>query len=190
MNFGFDLPVLLTGVLIFCARVADVSLGTIRTISIVHGNVKRAFLLGFIEISLWLAVITTVLHKVMGSPLLGLFYALGFSTGNVVGIMLERKLAGGPVMLRILATRQPDELISRLESMGYDVLAFAGRCRGGQAIELNMCCQRRNIGTVVDLLYHHDPDALYIVEQVGRLNKIMRPTGQPPTGWRAIFKRK
>jgi len=39
----FDLITLLTGILIFCARVIDVSLGTLRTISIVQGKTQAAF---------------------------------------------------------------------------------------------------------------------------------------------------
>jgi hypothetical protein len=49
----FDYPTMLLGIVIFLARVADVSMGTMRTISIVHGRTKIAFLLGFIEVGMW-----------------------------------------------------------------------------------------------------------------------------------------
>lgn len=190
MDFSVDSTTLLTGLLVFFARVTDVSLGTIRTISIVHGNMRRAFFLGFVEISLWLVVITAVLHQVMGNPLLGFFYALGFSTGNVVGIMLERRLAGGPIILRILLQTPVDQIEKSLRSMGFEVLGFTGYSSKGEVFELYLQCQRRDLGKIVDLLNERAPDALYIVEQAGRVNKIIRPTGQPATGWRAIFKRK
>jgi len=94
---GMDLSTLLTGILVFLARVADVSMGTMRTISIVRGRTKTAFVLGFVEISLWLVVIAAVLASISSRPILGIFYALGFSTGNVAGILLERRIAFGQV---------------------------------------------------------------------------------------------
>ena len=93
MGLGLDLTTIITGILLFFARVVDVSMGTIRTISIVHGRTKMAFFLGFLEIGMWLAVISAVVSKIYERPILGIFYALGFSTGSVVGILIEKKLA-------------------------------------------------------------------------------------------------
>ena len=50
MKTLLDTETLLTGIFIFLARVADVTLGTVRTMSIVQGRTKMAFLLGFVEI--------------------------------------------------------------------------------------------------------------------------------------------
>ena len=43
-------------------------------------------------------------------PILGVFYALGFSTGNVVGIILERRIAFGHIILRIISTESGKEM--------------------------------------------------------------------------------
>ena len=83
------------GILVFFARIIDVSVGTFRTISIVHGRTKIAFFLAIIEISVWLIVLSQVLPRVVEKPLLGVFYAFGFATGNVVGILVEKRLAMG-----------------------------------------------------------------------------------------------
>jgi len=85
----------LLGIFVFIARIVDVSVGTLRTISIVQGRTKLSFFLAFIETSVWLVVLSAVLPKVMETPLLGLFYAFGFATGNVVGILVEKRLAMG-----------------------------------------------------------------------------------------------
>jgi len=191
MEFIFDTTTLFTGLFIFIARVADVSLGTIRTISIVHGNMRKAFLLGFIEISLWLVVITTVLHQVIDNPVLGFFYALGFSTGNVVGIIIERHLAGGPIILRILLAENNNQVIvKQIEERGINVMRFEGHGSTGKVCELYMSCPRKEMFFIVKLLRQQAPDALYMVEQAGRVNRVLRPTSHVPTGWRAVFKRK
>jgi hypothetical protein len=107
---GFDLATILLGIVIFLARVTDVSMGTMRTISIVQGRTRIAFLLGFIEVSMWLVIISTVIHRITQQPVLGVFYALGFSTGNVVGIILEKRLAFGHIILRIISTKSGKEI--------------------------------------------------------------------------------
>ncbi len=190
MGIELDFATFFTGTLIFLARVIDVALGTLRTISIVHGRTKAAFLLGFVEISLWLAVITTVVTKVMDTPVLGVFYALGFATGNVVGILLERRMAGGPIVLRVILPRNGRGLAEKIRAAGYPVTTFAGEDESGPVTEAYVFCRRRDLKGLVSQIRGLEPEAFYITEQAGRVNKITRPTLQRPTDWRAIFKKK
>ncbi|MBN2585900.1 MAG: hypothetical protein JXR55_01280, partial [Candidatus Fermentibacteraceae bacterium] len=106
--------VLLTGLLVFLARVLDVSLGTIRTISIIQGRTVLAFFLGFIEVSIWLGVISAVIGQVQANPVMAVFYALGFATGNVIGIMIERRLAMGSMVIKIMARDSAHRLATRI----------------------------------------------------------------------------
>ncbi|HNX53421.1 MAG TPA: DUF5698 domain-containing protein, partial [Pontiellaceae bacterium] len=104
--------ILLIGLLIFCARIVDVSIGTLRTIVTVQGRTRLAFALGFMEVTLWVTIISAIVKQIHTAPVLALFYGLGFATGNVVGIALERKLALGHVALRAF-TRKSGGAIAR-----------------------------------------------------------------------------
>jgi uncharacterized protein YebE (UPF0316 family) len=190
MEFGMDMATLLTGILVFGARVTDVTLGTVRTISIVHGRTKIAFFLGFIEVSLWLVVIATILPRVMDRPVLGIFYALGFSTGNVVGIFLERKLAIGNIVLRIISLRNGPQLAEKIRELGYAVTTFAGEGMKGPVLQLNIVCQRRNLRQILNTVRGLEPDAFFLTEPAENVSKLYRPMPANPTGWRAIFKKK
>lgn len=181
---------LLLGLGIFLARVGDVSLGTIRTISIVQGRTKTAFFLGFIEICLWLTVIATVLHDITATPVLGLFYALGFATGNMVGIKLERRLAFGHLILRVITRMDGLGMATRVREAGHAVTTFRGEGRDGPVIELYIVCRRRDFNDILDLVKSIDPTAFYTTEQAGSVSKSIRPMMTRPTGWRAVFKRK
>ena len=88
------------GLVIFAARVVDVSIGTLRVASIVQGRTKAAFILAFLETGMWVFIISSVLGRIVERPIVGVFYALGFATGNVVGIMLERRMAYGNMVIR------------------------------------------------------------------------------------------
>lgn len=189
MEIGLDFGTLVIGILIFLARLIDVTLGTMRTISIVHGRSKTAFFLGFVEISIWLAAISTVVNKIMSKPTLGIFYALGFSAGNVVGIMLERRLAFGHIILRVITPQNGEKMAKKVRESGYAVTTFQGEGMSGPVTELYVVCRRRALSDIIAMVKGIDPNAFYITEQAGSVSKIYHPFMQP-TGWRTIFKKK
>jgi len=191
MTVGFDLPTILLGLVIFLARVTDVSMGTMRTISIVQGRTRIAFLLGFIEVSMWLVIISTVIHRIEEKPILGVFYALGFSIGNVVGIILEKRLAYGHIILRIISTQSGKTIAEKIRQTGHAVTTFQGEGLSGPVTMLYVVCPRREQNDVVQVVRRIEPDAFYTVDLAGSVSKIYRPCmPHEPTGWRAIFKKK
>ena len=66
---------------IFLTRVADVSLGTFRTIVIFRGHKFIASFIGFFEITIWLVAAAQVLTN-LDKWYLALAYAGGFAVGN------------------------------------------------------------------------------------------------------------
>jgi uncharacterized protein YebE (UPF0316 family) len=191
VDLGLDLYTLVTGLLVFLVRIVDVSLGTIRTISTVQGRTRTAFLLGFVEVSMWLAVIAAIVNRVAEKPILGIFYALGFSTGNVVGILIERKLAFGHNALRIFTTEKGDELADAMRGSGHPATCFTGRGASGPVTEVLLICRRRDVPEILTIMHEIVPDAFYVTEAVGNVRTMRRrPTMQPPTGWRAVLKKK
>jgi uncharacterized protein YebE (UPF0316 family) len=187
---GFDYPTIILGIIIFFARVTDVSMGTMRTISIVQGRTKIAFLLGFLEVSMWLVVISAVIHRIAEKPILGVFYALGFSTGNVVGIVLEKRMAFGHIILRIISMRSGREMAEKIRESGHAVTTFQGEGLSGPVTLLFVACRRKEQGDIVQIIRHIEPDAFYTVDQAGSVSKIFRPCVPNPSGWRAAFKKK
>jgi len=165
--------VLTTGLLIFIARVFDVSLGTMRTISTIQGKTQLAFLLGLCEISIWLFVISSVMKSISENPVIGLFYALGFATGNVVGIILERKIAFGHVNLRIITTKNGTALASKVREQGYSVTSFRGEGRSGPVTELYILCRRRELNHILQYIRDVEPDIFFVTEPVGLMRKVV-----------------
>lgn len=190
MDLGFDTYTLLTGVLVFLVRVVDVSLGTLRTISTVQGRTRTAFLLGFVEVSMWLAVIASIVNRVAEKPVLGVFYALGFSTGNAVGILLEKKLAFGHTVLRVITPEKGGELASAIRGAGYPATCFEGLGASGPVTEVCVVSRRRDLRKILSVVSEIVPGAFYVTEPVGSVRTVRRPIMQPPTGWRAVLKKK
>lgn len=178
------------GILVFFARIIDVSAGTFRTISIVHGRTKIAFFLAIIETSVWLIVLSQVLPQVVEKPLLGVFYAFGFATGNVVGILVEKRLAMGHINFRIITKDNAPQITESLREKGFIVTTFEGEGKTGKVTEVYVATERKALPGLIKLVKEIEPDAFYITEQTGTVSKLTRPTMVPSTGWRSIPKKK
>jgi uncharacterized protein YebE (UPF0316 family) len=126
-----DLPVLLVAGLIFSMRILDVSLGTIRTISVVVGRVRLSVFLGFCEVLVWITAISQVFLRVGEQPILVVAWAGGFATGNAVGIAIERKLALGRCVVRMI-TRNREAVARAVEPPGKVLATFASASADGR----------------------------------------------------------
>jgi uncharacterized protein YebE (UPF0316 family) len=191
MEFDLNtLPVGLLAVLVFFSRVLDVSIGTIRMIATVQGRMPLAFILGLFEVTIWLIVIATVVNTVMDRPWLLIFYALGFSTGNVVGILLENKLALGHSSLRIFTSTHANEIKDALLKDGYRVTRFEGEGVRGPVSELHIVCERRLLNHALELIQLIDSEVFYLCETPSRVRRYNSQLAVQPTSWLKPLKRK
>ena len=87
--------------MIFIARVADVTLGTVRVIFVSRGMKYLAPLIGFVEILIWLMAIGHTMQN-LTNPACYVAYAGGFAMGNFVGITIAERLSLGVVMIRVI----------------------------------------------------------------------------------------
>jgi uncharacterized protein YebE (UPF0316 family) len=120
----------------------------------------------------------------------GIFYALGFSISNVVGIMIERKLAFGNIILRVITRQDGETMRDAIRVTGYGVTTFQGEGMQGPVLELYIVCRRKDLQEIMPIVTSIDPDAFYTAGQIVVVSRLYRPTLQIPTGWRAIFKKK
>lgn len=186
----FDLNILITGLVIFVARICDVSIGTVRTIITVQGRTLLAFFLAIFEIIIWVLVASAVINQVKEQPILVLFYAFGYATGNVVGIIVERKLAFGLIILRVITRHAGRHLAESLRQKGQPVTIFRGEGMRGPVDELYVACRRRDLKWILSEVREIAPEAFYVIEQARDISKVLRPTYAPLGGWRAVAKRK
>jgi uncharacterized protein YebE (UPF0316 family) len=188
--FGLDELTLLTGAVVFAARVVDMSVGTIRTIATVQGRTTLAFFLGLIEVTLWIFVVSTVINKIQDNPLLAIFYAFGFSTGNAVGILVEKRLAMGHQIVRLITPRDGPEMATHLRELGFRVTIFKGEGARGPVHELYVVCKRREARLAIKAAERMNPGVFYITETPGQVRRLRHQLVQKSSGWRAVFKRK
>ena len=184
---GIEWDTVLVCLLIIVARIADVSFGTLRTVAIVQGRRALAWGLGFAEILIWVFAVSKVIHN-LDQPVYALSYALGFATGNYVGLTLEGWLSFGSQALRIF-TRRGFEVADTLWAEGVPVTVFEGDGRDDAVYLLYIQSPRRDIRWVSRRVRELDPACFFIVEDI-RQASTSRSIPREPTGWRAILKKK
>jgi uncharacterized protein YebE (UPF0316 family) len=185
----FQGNVVVAAVLIFALRIVDVSLGTIRTISLIHGRIATAVILGFFEVLIWITVVAQVISGVSEDPALLVAYAAGFAAGNGVGIVIERRLAFGVQMLQMISNRHGEAIATAIREIGQAVTVFTGEGRDGPVKMLLTTCQRRKVPSLISEARGIDPDIFYVVEPVSELRTHVRLATRP-TGWRSVGKGK
>jgi uncharacterized protein YebE (UPF0316 family) len=179
--------VVLTCLAIVAGRVADVTLGTLRTVFVVHGRRGIACALGFVELLIWVMVVARVVRN-LDQPLYAICYASGFAVGTYLGITVEGWFGAGDQVVRVF-TRLGSQLAKELRGMGYVVTQFEGTGHGGPISLLFLQAPRRRMRPVVEHIVRADPDCFYIVDDI-RLSSGRKVRFQPPTGWRALLRKK
>ncbi len=187
--FFIDPQILATGLFVFFARICDVSLGTIRTIATVQGRTVISFCLAVMEILIWISVAGTVISQTQEKPWLAVVYALGYATGNVLGILVERKLAFGLIIFKVITSKTGTGLTEALREKGQPVTVFKGDGMKGPVLELYVACKRRDLKWIKPLVQTMDPEAFYIIEQAREMKKGMFPMG-PSLSWLGSHRRK
>ena len=151
--------------LIFLARVFDVTLGTLRIIFTSRGLRNLAPVLGFIETFVWIiAVSSLVKHAQNVAAYVG--YASGFAMGTFVGMFLENKLAMGTVTFRAIIRRDTKELLKTLVDAGFGITVVDGEGSSGKVKIVYTTVKRQDLPAVIDIFHQIVPGAFLSVEEV------------------------
>ncbi|AQT67583.1 hypothetical protein STSP2_00731 [Anaerohalosphaera lusitana] len=156
---------LILPLLIAVARIFDVSIGTIRIISVSRGHKLVSAILGFFEILVWLVVINKVMTDAT-NVFAYIGYAGGFAAGSAIGIWMEEKLAVGNLIVRVITRSDPTALINKLRLKGYGVTKVIGHGQHGEVDLVFAVIKRSNLEEVVGIINRFNPKAFYSVEDV------------------------
>ena len=185
--YGAAAPVWALALFIFCLRICDVSFGTLRTISVVNGRLRLSVVLGFFEILIWVTAISQVILRVREHPALMFAYAAGFAAGNAMGITIEKKLALGRSVVRVISEKG-EGIAEVLARFGHVLGVFESELSGSRTRLVFATLARRDLPRAVAEARAVDPGLFYVVERFSETS-YLSPLPSA-TGWRAVLKRK
>ena len=179
LTAGFDFYVwVVIPLLIFLARIADVSIGTIRVIFVSRGLKYLAPIVGFFEVLIWLLAMGQIMQN-LSNPMCYIAYASGFAAGNFIGMWIAEKLSLGIVLIRVITDKNATGLIEYLKIADYGVTSIEGQGKFGKVQVVFSIVPRREAKSVIDLVKKFNPQAFYTIEEVGFVEKgLLPPKGE------------
>jgi uncharacterized protein YebE (UPF0316 family) len=156
--------------LIFLARICDVSIGTLRIIFVSKGKRNIAPVLGFFEVLIWITAISKIMEN-LDNYINFVAYAAGFATGNYIGMIIEEKLAMGILMIRVFAHERGSELIQTLNALGFGATVVEARGARENIDLIYSIVKRNELADVLEVITRFNPDAFYTIEDVKTVNE-------------------
>jgi uncharacterized protein YebE (UPF0316 family) len=152
-------------VLIFLARVCDMSLDTIRVIFMSKGIQYLPAVIGFFEVIIWLVAIGQVMNN-LTNVVCYIAYGAGFATGTIVGMAIEERLSLGLTSVRIITKEDPGGLVQFLRSHNYGVTSIDAEGGTGKVKMVFTIIKRQDLPHVIGIIKDFHPNAFYSVEEV------------------------
>ena len=176
-------------IIIFCLRIIDVSLDTMRVLFTVRGKRGIAGALGFVQALVWIIAVGNAM-KFLGSIGHILGYAGGYAMGTMVGITIERYVAYGLSSLRIVSRHGGVEIAEALRDRGYGATEYAGFGRDGTVEIVTSVVQRAHVPEVLAIIDRYDSEAFVTVEdpQVLRGGSVVSREWRVPRVPKGLFK--
>ncbi|MDX1972558.1 MAG: DUF5698 domain-containing protein [Candidatus Sumerlaeia bacterium] len=156
---------LFSTLLIFCLRIVDMTLDTIRIFYSVKGDKVKAGLIGFVESLVFIFALGKVLTGSM-HPLQMVGYAGGFAMGTYMGTLVAEWLATDYILFRIISRNKGEQIAADLMKRGINVSAIVGKDSGDESLILFCLVKRKVSERVLKLIQKEDPDAFVLFESV------------------------
>lgn len=152
---------------IFCVRILDVSMGTMRTIVTVKGKTKIAALIGFVEVLIWFLIVREALNTDETSIFVALSYAGGYATGTLIGGILSNKFISGNLGVQVILSRRDENIINQIRQAGYAVSVVDAKGQNVDELKymLFMEIDKKKINEVRKLIKKLDEKAFLTVSE-------------------------
>lgn len=156
---------ILGAALIFFLRLCDVSLGTLRTLYVVRGDRLRAVPLAFVESLIWVFAIAKIMKELGDGHYYNMLaYAGGYAAGCYVGITIERWIASGWIVVRVIT--RDDALTAAIRERHFGLTELHGEGRHGEQSVLFIVAPRKRGKELLELVRATDADAFVTVDAV------------------------
>lgn len=163
------MEIILLPLSIFVARLINETIGTLRIMFLARENRVIAPILGFIEVLMWIIIIGQIMQN-LNNVFCYIAYAGGFAVGNLVGMLIENKLAMGITLIHVITRKNTVALQKNLRKNNYGFTKIAGRDIDGIENILFIIVKRKELNNVIKIIKNFNPNAFFTTEDVRNIN--------------------
>ncbi|HEY4696233.1 MAG TPA: DUF5698 domain-containing protein [Candidatus Hydromicrobium sp.] len=159
--------ILIWALIIFVARIIDVSLGTIRVNMIIRKKKTIAALVGFVEVTIFISIIVRIIKNI--DNIYGILaYGAGFAVGTVMGILISEKLSRDLASTNIISIKYNKEIKELLLREDFGFTCYKGAGRQGEVEIINVVCSHISLPRLNKLIHDRDPGAFVVSHMLDR----------------------
>lgn len=142
-----------------------VAFATLRVLMVVRRRKVFAWIFGFFQPLTYIIALSWFLSD-LGNWTKILGYAMGFATGLVIGMLIEKWMAFGYTNIRIVSPNRGIEIADGLREAGYAVTEVSAQGRDGMVAILHCSILRRYESKIRSATISLDPEAFITAENV------------------------
>jgi uncharacterized protein YebE (UPF0316 family) len=167
--------------LIFAAKVVDVSLSTLGLIFTARGFKKLSAITSFVEITVYLLAISTILAH-LDEVRYFLAYAGGYAVGTYAGMWIEEKLSIGFFNIRVISKKNPERFLIKLRRLGYKPTFYRAHSSSHLVHVVHIVVKRKALGVMMSLITKFDKSAFYSIEDIRQVSSYKFDEGMKRAG--------
>lgn len=156
--------------IIYFARMTDVTLGTLRIVMISKGKRKIVPIIGFFEVLLWLIAIGQIMQN-LSNVMCYFAWAAGYATGTFLGLTIEQALAIGTQVIRVITNKNSDVLLEDLKKEKHGFTVIDGQGAMGPVKVIFIVAERKNVKQITEFIDRDLPGSFYSVEDIRETNQ-------------------
>lgn len=150
---------------IFFARILDVTIGTFRTMVMVKGKLVLTCLLSFLEAVIWFFIVREAIIVRDHAFVIGISYALGFTSGTLIGSFASKRLLKSIIGVQIITTKNSDKLIKAIKKEKYGISVIKMEHEKGFPAKKLLMVQlgSNHLKKLREIVNQYDKDAFFII---------------------------
>ena len=153
--------------IIFVARIVDVSLGTIRVNMIIRKKKTIAAMVGFVEVTIFISIIVRLIKNI--DNIYGILaYGAGFAVGTIVGILITEKFTRDLISTNIISRKSNNGIKEFLLKEGFAYTCYKGTGRQGEVEIINVVCSHSSLPKLNKLIHDKDSRAFVVSHMLDR----------------------
>ena len=157
-------------VIVFLARIVDVSMATFRTVLTVKGKTVKATCIAFFETLIWFLMIKEALNVETNSGIetmtIALAYAGGYAAGTFIGGMLSKQIET-TIQVQVVSSKKDMAMIKTLQDTGYELTLLSTEATqfAGEKYIIISAITNKQLKAFKSLVYHLDPKAFISISE-------------------------
>ena len=155
-------------VIIFLARMLDVSLGMLRVQFIVRRKKLMAGPTGFVGGLIFIMIVSRVIQDIQHFPSI-LAYAGGFAVGPLLGMHLSEKLSRQVVQSTVIPKARSPGVERAIRGARFALTRYDGAGRDGPVDVLDVVWSSRGVSQPVEAVTKVDPQAFMCTHELAGL---------------------